>query len=342
MKKVLMILVCLCLLTVPVLAVEPSDFEYQTEFGTNVINWNRYYYALAQEKIANSGVALNVDDYVSGVDNTFTFDVDAFEADYVAALKAMQEPVESEVIENETTDTTVSSQPTNDFASDDKYPLGSYIDEMGRVYSPAGELLSSGTEVPSYLDAIGPILDEVLVDSDESLDRNEAVEPHVYSVVDLRSGVGAAVASNGSIARAPSTGTEACPYCEQIVRVQLCDYCRYELGHSCTRYICSNCGDVVVCECDSACDCSFTYCERLDPDTDMITLKSLIISIFGEYTPVMTTAIVTETVDNETTTTLFDVVAGGAAGVDYAWIAGVFLFGILLFCLMKLLGGILK
>lgn len=71
-------------------------------------------------------------------------------------------------------------------------------------------------------------------------------------------------------------------------------------------------------------------------------LKSLIISIFGEYTPVMTTMAVTETVDNVITTTLIDAVAEGAAGVDYEWLAGVFLFGILLYCMMKLLGGVLK
>ena len=39
---------------------------------------------------------------------------------------------------------------------------------------------------------------------------------------------------------------------------------------------------------------------------------------------------------------LVETVASGAAGVDYEWLAGVFLFGILLFCLMKLLGGVLK
>ena len=71
-------------------------------------------------------------------------------------------------------------------------------------------------------------------------------------------------------------------------------------------------------------------------------LKALVVSIFGEYEPVMTTAAVTETVGEETTTTLVDTVASGAAGVDYEWLAGVFLFGILLFCLMRLLGGILK
>ena len=74
----------------------------------------------------------------------------------------------------------------------------------------------------------------------------------------------------------------------------------------------------------------------------LVGLKALVVSIFGEYEPVMTTAAVTETVGEETTTTLVDTVASGAAGVDYEWLAGVFLFGILLFCLMRLLGGILK
>ena len=72
------------------------------------------------------------------------------------------------------------------------------------------------------------------------------------------------------------------------------------------------------------------------------TLKSLVVSIFGEYTPVNTTALLMETVDNETTTTLVDVVASGMAGVDWEWCAGVFLFGIMLYCLFKLLGGILS
>lgn len=81
-----------------------------------------------------------------------------------------------------------------------------------------------------------------------------------------------------------------------------------------------------------------------DPDggNSVSDLKSLIVSIFGEYTPVNTTMAITETVDNTVTTTLVDAVASGAAGVDYEWLAGVFLFGIMLFCLFKLLGGILS
>ena len=71
-------------------------------------------------------------------------------------------------------------------------------------------------------------------------------------------------------------------------------------------------------------------------------LKALVSSIFGEYRPITTTAVITETVGENMNQYLVETVASGAAGVDYEWLAGVFLFGILLFCLMKLLGGMLK
>ena len=71
-------------------------------------------------------------------------------------------------------------------------------------------------------------------------------------------------------------------------------------------------------------------------------LKSLVTSIFGEYTPVASTTVITQTVDNDTYQYLIETVPDGAAGVDYEWLAGVFLFGILLYCLMRLLGGVLK
>lgn len=81
-----------------------------------------------------------------------------------------------------------------------------------------------------------------------------------------------------------------------------------------------------------------------DSDGDGLAdgLKAVIRSVFGTYQPNMTTAAITETVDGETVTTLVDVVADGAAGVDYEYLAGVLLFGIMLFCLFKLLGGILS
>ena len=71
-------------------------------------------------------------------------------------------------------------------------------------------------------------------------------------------------------------------------------------------------------------------------------LKAVIRSVFGEYEPVMTTVAITETVDGETVTTLVDAVADGASGVDYEYLAGVSLFSIMLYCMFKLLGGILS
>ena len=80
-----------------------------------------------------------------------------------------------------------------------------------------------------------------------------------------------------------------------------------------------------------------------DPPVEVLTgLKSMVTSIFGEYTPVTTTSVISETVGNDTHQYLVETVAPGAAGVDYEWIAGVVLFAIILYCLMKLLGGVLK
>lgn len=97
---------------------------------------------------------------------------------------------------------------------------------------------------------------------------------------------------------------------------------------------------------DIAQDQPVWYVEDLrpaSPPVEVLTgLKSLVTSIFGEYTPVTTTSIVSQTVGNDTHQYLVETVAPGAAGVDYEWLSGVFLFGILLFCFMKLLGGVLK
>lgn len=80
-----------------------------------------------------------------------------------------------------------------------------------------------------------------------------------------------------------------------------------------------------------------------NPPVEVLTgLKALVTSIFGEYTPITTTSVVSQTVGNDTHQYLVETVAPGAAGVDYEWVAGVLLFAIMLFCLMKLLGGVLK
>lgn len=71
-------------------------------------------------------------------------------------------------------------------------------------------------------------------------------------------------------------------------------------------------------------------------------MKDLIISIFGEYQPVTTQVLSPYTVDGVTEYEILDVVASGAAGVDWAWIAGVVLFGIVLYSLFRLLGVFFK
>lgn len=81
----------------------------------------------------------------------------------------------------------------------------------------------------------------------------------------------------------------------------------------------------------------------VDAPVEVLTgLKALVTSIFGEYTPVTTTSVISETVGNDTNQYLVETVAPGAAGVDYEWISGVLLFAIMLYCFMKLLGGVLK
>jgi len=66
------------------------------------------------------------------------------------------------------------------------------------------------------------------------------------------------------------------------------------------------------------------------------TLKTIITSIFGEYTPV------TYEMYDSVNDTYYDVVASGFAGVDWPFIAGVMLFGIAMYCAFRIIGGIIK
>ena len=173
--------------------------------------------------------------------------------------------------------------PHVDRDSDDKYPVGSFVDAAGQVWSPSGSLLSpdavpdSEAAAPDALppDALGgpnsaevPALDSDTLSLIAGLVSDTAADPPVWSVEDLRPEDAPAEVLSG--------------------------------------------------------------------------LKALVSSIFGAYAPVTTTSVVTETAGNEVHQYLVETVAPGAAGVDYEWLAGVFLFGILLFCFMKLLGGVLK
>ena len=71
-------------------------------------------------------------------------------------------------------------------------------------------------------------------------------------------------------------------------------------------------------------------------------MKDLINRLFGEYVPVMTQEAVTVTIDGVSSVEYIDTVASGVAGVDWVWIAGVFLFGIVLFCALRIVGVLIK
>lgn len=58
-------------------------------------------------------------------------------------------------------------------------------------------------------------------------------------------------------------------------------------------------------------------------------------SVFGVYTPVMSDVYI------EGQDAIAHVVASGAAGVDWPYIGRVFLFGILLYCFLRVLGGLI-
>lgn len=71
-------------------------------------------------------------------------------------------------------------------------------------------------------------------------------------------------------------------------------------------------------------------------------MKDLIVSIFGTYEPVMTThAYVVPGVDGSILETV-SAVAPGLAGVDWPWVAGVFLFAIVLYSFFRLAGVLLR
>lgn len=71
-------------------------------------------------------------------------------------------------------------------------------------------------------------------------------------------------------------------------------------------------------------------------------MKDLVLSIFGSYEPVMTLTPVTTEIEGVVSTELVEVVASGAAGLDWPWIMGVLLFAIVLYSLFRILGVFFK
>lgn len=71
-------------------------------------------------------------------------------------------------------------------------------------------------------------------------------------------------------------------------------------------------------------------------------MKDLILTIFGAYEPTVTPTVVTSVVDGVTSAEVVDVVASGAAGLDWPWIMGVILFAIVLWSFFRLVAVALK
>lgn len=71
-------------------------------------------------------------------------------------------------------------------------------------------------------------------------------------------------------------------------------------------------------------------------------MKNLIIQLFGTYTPVTTTEIISYSVDDVIHSNIIDVVASGAAGVDWPWVMGVLLFAICLWSMFRIIGSLFK
>lgn len=282
MKKCLMFFLCACILCSLTATAFAADFD------------NRY--------IEEYGYPPEVDSFTTL--DEFWIAYNAWEIGYraYAARRSAEDAAASQEAEEQETpvpaETTViapmesaganhgSSNPPLENDVNDQFPLGSYVDPDGAVWSPDGTRLSPssapGTALAQSAAEDDPLSSEVPVDQDGAL---AAADPDTLAVI-------AGLVS------------------------------------------------------DIATDPPVFYLDDLrpvDPPAEVLTgLKALVTSIFGEYTPVTTTSVVTQTVGNDTHQYLLETVAPGAAGVDYEWLAGVFLFGILLFCFMKLLGGVLK
>lgn len=78
----------------------------------------------------------------------------------------------------------------------------------------------------------------------------------------------------------------------------------------------------------------------IDPHTEDSTgLPGVVKSVFGEYHP--RTQTITETLSDGTVLTSTECVPG-LAGLDWYWISGVFMFGLILWSFFRFLGGVLK
>lgn len=65
-------------------------------------------------------------------------------------------------------------------------------------------------------------------------------------------------------------------------------------------------------------------------------MRSVVESIFGVYTPVMTS------VYDDAGTYMGNAVAAGAAGVDWTYVLGVALFAIVLYCTLRMIEAVIR
>lgn len=290
MKKCIAVLLCVCSLcaliaTASAAFVGEPDYiaEYEALYGKLPIvdDYSSYEEYQAAYDVWYAGFSSYVDrrfaEYEqqkkAAAEEAARIAAEEEEARKAAEKEAEEKAVEAETpitppkaVESAGSNNVTSSNPVDtsqDTGFSDKYPVGSYVDPAGNVYSPDGELLSPGT-TPASAPPVEASQDSQTIEDPDPL----AVTASTWYVEDLRS--------------------------------------------------------------DDALE-------------EVLTgLKALVASIFGEYTPVTTTSVISETVGDDIHQYLIDTVAPGAAGVDYEWIAGVVLFAIMLYCLMKLFGGVLK
>lgn len=76
-----------------------------------------------------------------------------------------------------------------------------------------------------------------------------------------------------------------------------------------------------------------------DPSPVISSLKAAMLEVFGPYEP--TTQTVTEYLSDGSTVSYTEIVPG-LAGLDWEWIATVGLVALVLFCILKMIGGVLK
>lgn len=79
--------------------------------------------------------------------------------------------------------------------------------------------------------------------------------------------------------------------------------------------------------------------ERSDAPSDEPALHAAVVQLFGEYSP--RTQTVTQYLDDGSSVSYTQMVSG-VAGLDWEWISEVSLFALVLFSVLRLIGGLLK